>query len=172
MFESFQRASLYPISRGEKFVRNSHRNAPGWKKCGKGSTTCCPYTLPPTTKVTGNFTGYTHQITDAVNCETKNCVYYWKCVKSNCKEFPKCEYVGLTSRSFRDRLAEHKQYVRSKDLKKPSGYHFNQAGHDVSHLKGLVLENVKSNDPFVLRAREFIYIEKFDTWTNGLNKEP
>ena len=33
------RASLYPISRGEKFMRNSHRNAPGWKKCGKGSTT-------------------------------------------------------------------------------------------------------------------------------------
>ena len=38
-------------------------------------------------------------------------------------------------------------------MKKPSGYHFNQAGHDVSHLKGLVLEKVKSSDPFVLRDR-------------------
>ena len=92
-------------------------------------------------------------------------------MKNNCKEFPKCEYIGLTSRSFRERLAEHKQYVRSKDLKKPSGYHFSQAGHDVSHLKGLVVEHIKSSDPFVLRAREFIYIEKFDTWANGLNKE-
>jgi hypothetical protein len=131
-------------------VRNSHRNAPGWKKCGKGSTTCCPYTLPPTTMVTGNFTGYTHQITDAVDCETTNCVYYWKCVKNNCKEFQKCEYVGLTSRSFRERLAEHKQYVRSKDLKKPSGYHFNRAMMYPTS-KGLVIEHVKSSDPFVLR---------------------
>ena len=24
----------------------------------------------------------------------------------------------------------------------------------------------------VLRARDFIYIEKFGTWNNGLNKEP
>ena len=99
-------------------------------------------------------------------------VYYWKCVKSNCKDFPRCAYVGLSSRTFRERFAEHKQYVRSNDTAKPSGYHFNQAGHDISHLKGLVLEQVKSKDPFVLRAREFIYIEKFDTWTNGINKEP
>ena len=166
------RSSLYPISRSDKFVRSSHRNAPGWKKCGKGSTTCCPFTLPPTSHVIGNFTGYKHEIKDSVNCETKNCVYYWRCVKSNCKDFPRCEYVGLSSRSFRDRFAEHKQYVRSNDTTKPSGYHFNQAGHDISHLKGLVLEHVKSMDPFVLRAREFIYIEKFDTWANGLNKEP
>ena len=166
------RSSLYPISRSDRFVRNSHRSAPGWKKCGKGSTTCCPFTLPPTTQVVGNFTGYKHDIRDSVNCETRNCIYYWKCVKSNCRDFPKCEYVGLSSRSFKERFAEHKQYVKSQDTKKPSGHHFNQAGHDLSHLKGLVLEKVKSHDPFVLRAREFIFIEKFDTWNNGLNKEP
>ena len=80
--------------------------------------------------------------------------------------------MGLSSPSFKERFAEHKKYVRSQDIKKPSGYHFNQAGHEVSHLKGLVLEKVKSSDPFVLRAREFVYIEKFDTWNNGLNKEP
>ena len=166
------RSSLYPISRSDRFVRNSHRSAPGWKKCGKGSTTCCPFTLPPTSQVVGNFTGYKHDIRDSVNCETRNCIYYWKCVKSNCRDFPKCEYVGLSSRSFKERFAEHKQYIKSQDTKKPSGHHFNQAGHDLSHLKGLVLEKVKSHDPFVLRAREFIFIEKFDTWNNGLNKEP
>jgi hypothetical protein len=107
-----------------------------------------------------------------VNCETRNCVYYWKCIKSNFKDFPKCEYVGLSSRSFKKRFSEHKQYIRSNDIKKPIGYHFNQSGHDISHLKGLVLEQVKSSDPIVLRVREFIYIEKFDTWANGLNKEP
>ena len=86
--------------------------------------------------------------------------------------YPKCEYVGLTRRSFKTRIGEHKQNVRSKNLETPSGFHFNQPGHDVSHFAGLVLEKVKSSDPFVLRAREFLHIQKFDSYRNGLNKEP
>ena len=166
------KSSLYSIRRGDKFTRNAHRSAPGWRKCGKGSTTCCPYALPPTTTVKGQVTGYSHTITDSVNCESVNCIYYWKCRKSNCKDFPRCEYVGLTTRTFKARISEHKQYVRSKLLDKPSGFHFNQPGHDLSHFSALVLEKVKSPDPFVLRAREFLYIQKFDTYRNGLNKYP
>jgi hypothetical protein len=166
------RATLYQPKRGDRLTRRTHKSAPGWKKCGKGSTTCCPYTLPATQSVVGQVTGFRHEIKDSVNCETENCVYYWKCLKRNCKAFPKCEYVGLTGRPFRLRLAEHKQYVKSKTMDKPSGWHFNQQGHDLSHLGGLVLEHVKSNDPFVLRAREYLYIQKFDTYRNGLNKNP
>ena len=86
--------------------------------------------------------------------------------KSNCKEFPKCEYIGLTTRPFRNRLAEHKQYVKSKILDTPAGNHFSQSGHTLSHLAGLVLEEVKSSDPFVLRGREFLYIKiwYFQKW--------
>ena len=166
------RSSLPTIKRGDRFTRNSHKSAPGWRKCGKGSTTCCPYALPPTTQVTGLVTKYKHKIKDAVDCETENCIYYWRCTKSNCKEYPKCEYVGLTRRAFKTRMGEHKQNARSKNLETPSGYHFNQPGHDVSHFAGLVLEKVKSSDPFVLRAREFLHIQKFDSYRNGLNKEP
>ena len=165
------KASLAQPKRGDKLVRKTHKSAPGWKKCGKGSTTCCPFALPPTQTVVGQVTGYSHQIRDPVTCETQNCVYYWKCVKRNCKSFPKCEYVGLTSRPYRLRQAEHKQYIRSKNLDKPSGWHFNQQGHELSHFAGLVLEHVKSSDPFVLRAREYLYIQKFDTFRNGLNGE-
>ena len=46
----------------------------------------------------------------------------------------------------------------------PAGFHFNQPGHNLSHLSGLVLEQVRSKDPFVLTAREFLYIQKFDSW--------
>ena len=135
------------------------------------STTCCPFTFPPTTKVTAQITDYCHQIRDPVNCETSNCIYYWRCIKTNCKDFPRCEYIGLTKRPFRTRLAEHKQYIRSSLIDKPSGYHFNQPGHTIADLSGIILEHVKSPDPFVLRAREFLYIQKFDTYNNGLNKE-
>ena len=166
------RAPLYQPKREDKFRRKCQKSSSGWKKCGKGSTTCCPFALQPTNTVTGQVTGYIHNIQDSVTCETPNCVYYWKCIKSKCKDFPKCEYVGLTSRPYRNRLAEHKQYIKSKLLEKPSGFHFNKDGHNLSHFAGLVLENVKRNDPFVLRAREFLYIQKFDCYTNGLNKEP
>ena len=144
---------------------------PGWKKYGKGTITICPYALPSKASVKGLVTGFKHEIKDAVNCETKNCIYYLICRKSNCKEYPKCEYIGLTTRPFRKRLAEHKQYVKSKILDTPSGKHYNQSGHNLSHLAGLVLEVVKSADPFVLRAREFMFIQKFDTFRNGLNGE-
>ena len=166
------RAKLYPFTRAEKYSRRCHKTAPGWKKCGKGSTTCCPFSLPPTTQVTGQVTGYCHTITDSVYCETPNCIYYWKCKKNNCKDYPRCEYIGLTTRPYRNRLSEHKQYVISHMLDKPSGFHFNQPGHTLSQLSGLVLERVRSSDPFVLKAREFYYIQKFDTYNNGLNKEP
>ena len=87
-----------------------------WK--GVQSTICCPYSLPSTRAITGQVTGYIHNIQDPVDCETPNCVYYWKCVKDNCKKFPKCEYIGLTSRPYKKRIAEQKQYVKSKDLDK------------------------------------------------------
>ena len=166
------RAPLYQQKREDRFKRSCQNSSSGWKKCGKGLSTCCPFALPPTKTVTGQVTGYIHTIQDSVTCQTPNCVYYWKCIKTNCKNFPKCEYVGLTSRPYRNRLAEHKQYIKSKLVDKPSGFHFNQDGHNLSHFAGLVLENVKSNDPFVLRAREFLYIQKFDCYRNGLNKEP
>jgi hypothetical protein len=164
-------SKLSTVSRGDQYQRRSHRTAPGWKKCGKGSTTCCPYALPNKNTVTGLVTGFKHEIGDPVNCQTKNCIYYLICRKANCKEYPKCEYIGLTTRPFRNRLAEHKQYVKSRILDTPAGNHFNLPGHNLSHLAGLVLEEVKSSDPFVLRAREFLYIQKFDTYKNGLNKE-
>ena len=73
----------------------------GKQKCGQGSTTCWLFTLPPTTTVIGQVTVYLHTIKDSVTCESSNCMYYRKCVKNNCNEFPKWEYVGFTRRPYR-----------------------------------------------------------------------
>ena len=166
------RSKLYSVKRGTFLLRKCRKSAAGWKKCGRGSTTCCPFALPPTATVTSQITGYTYKIKDPVDCQTDNCIYYWKCSKTKCKDFPRCEYIGLTSRPFRNRLSEHKQYIRSEMLEEPSGFHFNKPGHNISHLSGLVLEHVRNPDPFVLKAREYLYIQKFDTYNNGLNKRP
>ena len=56
-------------------------------------------------------------------------------------------------------------------LTEPSGEHFNLPGHTVADLEGLVLEQVKDKDPFVLKVREHMMIQRFDSFRNGLNKE-
>ena len=54
-------------------------------------------------------------------------------------------------------------FLKREVLTEPAGDHFiNTPGHSVSDLRGCVLEKV----------REHFYIQKFDSYRNGLNKEP
>ena len=121
--------------------------------------------------MTGLASGFTHKIKEAVSCDTVNCIYYWKCTKTRCEDYPNCEYIGKTTRQFKDRLAEHRDYPKRDILTEPSGGHFTKSGHNVSHLKGLVLEKVRNNDPYILKSREHMLIQKFDTFRQGLNQE-
>ena len=102
----------------------------------------------------------------------KNCIYYWKCQKANCKMYPEIEYIDKTIKKFKDRIGDHRDYVKSDDISKPSGEHFSQKGHSIADLKAMVIEEVTSKDPFVLKVREKMYIKKFKTYEKGLNKEP
>ena len=133
----------------------------------------CPFALANTKTVTGSgsASGYKHEIKEAVSCDTSNCIYYWRCTKANCEDYPNCEYIGKTTRPFKDRLAEHRDYPKRDVTTEPSGYHFTKSGHNVSHLKGLVLERVNNNDPYILKSREHMSIKKFDTFRQGLNQE-
>ena len=71
-----------------------------------------------------------------------------------------------------DRFSQHRDYVKRDINTEPSGEHFNVTpGHSVSDMQGLVLEKIKSRDPFVLSARERLLILKFDSYRNGLNKQ-
>ena len=164
-------SKLKPVQRSNRLQRGTHKNAPGWKKCSKPCH-ICPFTLPDCQEVMGQISGYKHKIKEPLNCESQNCVYYWKCVKPNCPLYPKCEYLGMTSRKFKTRMGEHRDYVKREVLTEPAGEHFNSRGHDVSHLKGQAIEQIRSRDPYVLRARESMLINKFDIFENGLNREP
>ena len=150
-------------------MRNTHKEAPGWKRCGKPCKVC-PYTLDNTPAVIGTASNFKHEIKEAVSCDSSNCIYYWKCIKPNCQDYPRCEYVGKTIRAFKDRLAEHRDYPKRDMINEPAGKHFTLPGHNVSHLRGLVLEKVKSKDPYVLKAREHYLIQKFDAFRHGLNQ--
>jgi hypothetical protein len=83
------------------------------------SLAICPFTLDNTDEVTGLASGYNHKIKQPVNV-----IYYWKCIKYNCEDYPECEYVGQTKRKFKDRIAEHRDYPKRDVLTEPSGGHF------------------------------------------------
>ena len=44
------------------------------------------------------------------------CRYVCQYRVSKLQEYQKCEYIGLTTRPFRKRVAEHKRYVKSNIL--------------------------------------------------------
>ena len=102
---------LQPVKRSSKFRRNTHAEAPGWKKCGKPCPVC-PFTLQNSTEVVSQVTGYTHKIESPVNCQSENCIYYWKCDKENCADSPCNEYIGMTKRTFQKRFSEHRDYPK------------------------------------------------------------
>ena len=146
-----------------------HENS-GWRPCGNNCP-ICPFTLPKTSILHGQASNYKHEITDKLSCDSERCIYYWKCDKRNCKEYPRCEYIGKTKRTFKTRLSEHRDYIKSCNTSEVAGEHFTKAGHSVANFKCLAIESVRSKDPFVLNARETLLIKKFDTFKNGLNRE-
>ena len=114
------RSKLYQVKRTLTLKRSTHKEAPGWKKCAKPCK-ICPYTWENTQSITGTASKFNHEIKEAVTCDSSNCIYYWRCVKPNCPDFPKCEYVGKTTRKFKDRLAEHRDYPKRDIVTEPSG---------------------------------------------------
>ena len=111
---------------------------------------------------------FTWKIGKEGSCESKNIVYLLECEKEYCKQ----KYIGTTQQEFRDRIYQHIGYVRNKQTSKATGEHFNLPGHRSHHMKFTILEKVKSLDPLYGREREKLLIRKFNTFYNGINKEP
>ena len=88
------------------------------------------------------------------------------------KQYCKKKYIGITHQEFRDRIYQHIGYVRNKQMQKATGEHFNLPGHHIHHMKFTILEKVKSSDPLYGREREKLLIRKFNTFYDGINKEP
>ena len=82
------------------------------------------------------------------------------------------QYIGETERSLKERLGEHKTYIKSEKLNEATGEHFNKPGHSIEHLKVTVLEQIKQSDTLYRKERESYFIRKFNTFNRGINKKP
>ena len=84
-----------------------------------------------------------------------------------CKE----QYIGETERTLQERFSDHKGYVANQHLSKATGQHFNKKGHKIHNMKVTIIEKVRSQDPHFRKARESMYIEKFNTKYKGMNRK-
>ena len=87
----------------------------------------------------------------------------------------KCQYVGETGRRVVERFSDHKGYIiqpcHNNTTTPLLGQHFCLPGHTLADLEFLPFEHTRSGDPEVRRARERMYINKFDLVANGLNRK-
>ncbi len=100
-------------------------------------------------------------------CNTKNVIYLITCTQC------KMQYVGETSRTFKERMKEHEGYVKRKQTSKATGFHFNQRKHQLGHMKYEVIfclwKKPVSNDP-VRVSHEIKWAEQLQTFKpKGLN---
>ena len=140
------------------------RDMKGMGKCGKACPACPYVEAGKIVKVNKNTTW---NIEKKVNCETFNCVYMLQCTKDNCKQ----RYIGQTGRQLKFRIANHRGYIQNQVTSKATGAHWNQPGHSLADMKFTVLEQVKYNDRNYREERETFFINKFDTFYHGINKE-
>jgi hypothetical protein len=97
-------------------------------------------------------------------CKVMNVVYVLRC--SKCR---KPVYVGETERELRERIGEHMADIRlCRD--KAVGNHFNEDGHDISHLTVSVIEKIFDSSRSFRQIKEKGWIRKLKTkMPAGLN---
>ena len=140
------------------------RQVNGMVKCGKACT-ACPFILEGKT-VTIN-SGKNWQLRRKFDCDSYNIIYIIECNIDNCKS----RYIGMSSRSLRFRLSEHRGYVTNKITSKATGAHFNLPGHGLQNMKITILEIPKKNELEYRKQREKYFINKFNTLHNGMNRQ-
>ena len=148
-----------------KEINRIQRNLKGMRKCGGNRCKACPY-IKEGRSIKGN--KFTWQINKPLNCESKNVVYMLECNKEKCK----LKYIGETERNFRKRIYEHLGYARNKNDKMITGEHFNLPGHTEANMTFTIIEQCKSEEEEYRKEREKYHISKFNTYYQGMNKEP
>ena len=110
------------------------------------------------------------------NCNTKNVIY---CIECECKK----QYIGMTSRSARERWNEHKRQInfwRNNDPRKLHQVfysHFSTTSCNHENLRWQILEKIpyngdKSTNTVLLKEREAFYIRLINSAIpNGWNND-
>ena len=141
------------------------RTVPGMKKCGQQNCGVCPY-IQPGKYFKATATNYRVDINAKVDCNSSNVCYALNCMVANCGK----QYIGQTSKSLRERLTQHLNYVdRNMEA---TGRHFNLPGHSKSDLRATVIEKVHSREVWCREEIESMHIRKANSFYEGINLKP
>ena len=134
------------------------------KKCRK--CVICPYVLESNC-VSCSQNNVKLPVTNPVDCTSSNVIYLIQCTKPSCKQ----QYIGQTGRLLKGRIKEYIGYIKNSKLSEPTGFHFNQSGHNVSMLNVIILEKCKYNSKIYRESREEHFINLFETKYKGMNRK-
>ena len=84
----------------------------------------------------------------------------------------KKRYIGETNREVKERIKEHIGYAKNNKTLYATGEHFNLPGHTYQNMKFTIVEKVKKQDIIYRQEREKYFIQKFNTFYDGINKMP
>ena len=112
--------------------------------------------------------GSRHTITQNMKCSSTNLIYLITCKRC------RIQYVGETSRSLRDRLADHRSNIATHK-NTPIALHYNSFNHTINDLSAIAIELIPQ-DPLprsLRRRREQIWQKLLRTkFPDGLNEAP
>ena len=154
------RAKVPPVPR----TRPS-RAKPGMKRCAKPRCPACPYVQPGLT-FSATATNYRADLTTEVDCTTTNLCYAISCGVPRCGK----QYIGQTSKSLKERFAQHLGYVdRNMEA---TGRHFNLPGHSKSDMSVTIIEKIHNKEVWAREELESMHIRRANTFYSGINQKP
>ena len=101
-----------------------------------------------------------------VTCTTESVIY-----KISCKRCVDFVYIGETKRQFHERFADHRGYVKRKELEQVCGKHFNLKNHKYEDMIPTIIEQVRpTNDEALRLRREKYWINQYQSFEFGANR--
>ena len=134
------------------------------QKCGDKRCKICPLMLTDNSVM---INGIELTIPKNLNCKTKECIYLCvckKCVKND-------SYFGQTVQKQHNRMSGHRDKFNMKNYKKSalSMHAYDTHGGELT-LDDFNIAVLKKVPPRRLNREEYMFIDKFDTQTKGLNR--
>ena len=152
------RAKLPPI-------RGPQRKSNSFKNCGELCKMCAYSPRNITTIHRSAYTKQTYEINSQINCKSHGVIY-----KISCKKCTKFTYIGETGRPLKTRFYEHLNDATKNDQNKPCGKHFSLAGHSISDMCMIGIEQVFPKKDTLLRKRmEQFWIKTYNSVNSGAN---
>ena len=150
--------------------RKSQRKINGFFRCGRKFFKMCILCANiPTEGFKShncNKTKKTYKINMPVTCTTESVIY-----KISCKRCVDFVYIGETKRQFCERFADHRGYVKRKELEQVCGKHFNLKNHKYEDMIPTIIEQVRpTNDEALRLRREKYWINQYQSFEFGANR--